>query len=220
MFRNRDADSELRINAYLALMQCPTEFLISTIRRVLESEEVNQVGSFIWTHLTNLMETSSPFKQQARLILEDTRLQKEFDLDKRKFSRNIEKSVFSEMLNTGGSMESNLIWSTKSFVPRSASVNLTVDIFGQAINLIEMGGRVQGLDGVLERFFSPKSEDENVINLEGLDELDNKVEHFEQLSFMLISTVFLSTSCSVLNAPFVTLFELHVIFTRENIVNI
>ena len=186
VFRSREADSELRINAYLALMQCPTEFLISTIRRTLESEDVNQVGSFIWTHLTNLMETSSPFKQQARLILEDTKLQKEFDLDKRKFSRNIEKSLFSQMLNSGGSIESNLIWSTKSFVPRSASVNLTVDIFGQAINLVEVGGRVQGLDGVLERFFSPKSEDDNIINLEGLD--DSKVDHLNIYLFLSFSS--------------------------------
>ena len=140
------------------------------------------------------METSSPFKQQARLILEETKLQKEFDMDKRKFSRNIEKSVFSEMLNSGGSMESNLIWSTKSFVPRSASVNLTVDIFGQAINLVEVGGRVQGLDGVLERFFSPKSEDENVINLEGLDDLDNKVDHLNIYLSYLFGTVVLSGS--------------------------
>ncbi len=133
------------------------------------------MGSFVWTHLTNLKETSSPFKQQARLILEDTRLQKEFDLDKRKFSRNIEKSVFSEMLNSGASIDSNLIWSTKSFVPRSASANLTVDIFGQAINLVEVGGRVEGLDGVLERFFSPQPEDENSVNQPGINKLDNKV---------------------------------------------
>lgn len=123
------------------------------------------------------METASPFKQQARLILEDNRLQREFDIDKRKFSRNIEKSVFSELLNAGGSVDSNLIWSTKSFVPRSATVNLTVDIFGTAINLVEVGGRVEGIDSILEKVFAGVQEtEENVINLENIDELDRKVK--------------------------------------------
>lgn len=163
LLENRQADSELRINAYLATMQCATEETLQRVQTVLESDEINQVLSFIWTHLTNLRETASPLKRQIRAILENAELKKEFDMDKRKFSRNIELSTFSELLNVGAAVESNLIWSGQSFVPRSASVNLTVDLFGKSINLVEVGGRIQGVEDILERLLGPGSDLDNAI---------------------------------------------------------
>jgi hypothetical protein len=155
---NNEMDSELRIHAYLVLMTCPDSITLERVLRILETEEVNQVGSFIWTHLTNLQETSSPHKQKIRDILENEVLKKTFDLDKRKFSRNIEMSLFSELLNMGGSVESNIIFSEKSFIPRSAMLNLTAELFGQSINFFELGGRLQGMEQLLERFFGPGGE--------------------------------------------------------------
>jgi hypothetical protein len=163
LLENRQTDSELRINAYLAVMQCATDDTLQRVQSVLESDEVNQVLSFIWTHLTNLRETASPLKRQIRAILENAELKKEFDMDKRKFSRNIELSTFSELLNVGGTVESNLIWSGQSFVPRSASLNLTVDMFGRSVNLFEVGGRIQGAEDILERLLGPGSEIDNAI---------------------------------------------------------
>ena len=89
------------------------------VRKALEVESVNQVGSFVWTHLTNLMKSSSPHKQGLRDILEDEKLKTEFNMDKRKFSRNYEISYFSEKFGTGAMAESNVIFSSSSFVPRS-----------------------------------------------------------------------------------------------------
>ena len=160
LLRDTEEDSELRINAYLSLMECANEAVLTDVRRLLEEEEVNQVGSFIWTHLTNLMETSSPLKQETREILEQIPLEKKFNLDQRKFSRNIELSGFSTMLNAGASVESNIIFSSKSWIPRSASMDLTIDMFGQSVNLFEIGGRVEGADKVVERMFSNKDVNE------------------------------------------------------------
>ena len=42
LFKDKQEDSELRINAYLALMTCPTENIIDTIKTLLMEEEVNQ----------------------------------------------------------------------------------------------------------------------------------------------------------------------------------
>ncbi|XP_062611984.1 uncharacterized protein LOC134273790, partial [Saccostrea cucullata] len=155
VFNDKEEDSEVRIAAYLALMQCPSTSILSTVRYALEKEEVNQVGSFIWSHLTNLMESSSPLKQDIRSILESEYLKKEFNMDKRKFSRNYEGSFFLEKINTGASVESNLIWSSKSFIPRSLMANLTVDLFGKSVNILEVGGRVEGLEYFLESYFGP-----------------------------------------------------------------
>ena len=155
VFSDKDEDSEMRIAAYKSIMACPSADVLSKVKTTLASEEVNQVGSYIWSHLTNLMETSDPHKQSIRAILEDERLQREFDLDNRKFSRNYEKSLFIEKLNSGVTAEGDLIWSSKSFIPRSAMVNLTVDLFGNAVNLFEIGGRVEGLEFFLESYFGP-----------------------------------------------------------------
>ena len=55
----------------------------------------------MWTHLTNLIESSDPANKYVKQILNDDVLAKEFDLDKRKFSRNYEGSFFIDSLNTG-----------------------------------------------------------------------------------------------------------------------
>ena len=34
---------EVRVAAYLAVMQCPTSSVIATVKNVLENEEINQV---------------------------------------------------------------------------------------------------------------------------------------------------------------------------------
>lgn len=156
IYTNRDEDSELRIAAYLGLMTCPSASILDKIKNTLESEEVNQVGSFVWSHLTNLMETSSPLKQNIKSILSNSMLKKEFNLEKMKYSRNYEASFFLEKINTGAAIDSNLIWSSKSFLPRSAMTNLTIDLFGHSVNLFEIGGRVEGLEYFLESYFGPE----------------------------------------------------------------
>jgi len=153
LFQNAQEDAEIRINAYLAVMSCPSSDSLLKVKMALSGEVVNQVGSFVWTHLTNLQETASIFKQDIRNILHDAKLREDYDCDARKYSHNYEKSFFSEYLNIGGQVESNVIFSQKSYVPRSAMLNLTVDMFGNSINLLEVGGRVQGLETILEKFF-------------------------------------------------------------------
>ncbi|OWF55153.1 Apolipophorin [Mizuhopecten yessoensis] len=155
MFTNKTEDPELRIAAYLASMQCTDEQTLDMVQTVLEDEEVNQVGSFVWSHLKNLNETSNRHRQNIRNILTAVQLGNKFNLDKTKFSHNFEKSIFLQQYNIGSSFESNVVWSPSSFVPRSLSANLTVDLFGRSVNLLDIGGRFEGLDTFLESYFGP-----------------------------------------------------------------
>ncbi|WAR23117.1 APLP-like protein [Mya arenaria] len=155
VYRDTTRNPELRIHAYLAVMKCPNEYVIDQIRDTLKTEESNQAGSFVWSHLTNLMESSDPENKPIQRLLGDAVLDREFDLDKMKFSRNYEGSMFSEKFNTGVKTDGNLIWSGRSFIPRSASLNLTVNMFGESMNLLEVGGRVEGLETLLESYFGP-----------------------------------------------------------------
>ncbi|XP_063589036.1 uncharacterized protein LOC134766188 isoform X1 [Penaeus indicus] len=155
-FQDEIQDTEVRIAAYLALMTCPTPELINTIKDRLTSEGVNQVGSFIWTHMTNMQESAAPEKQWVRQMIGEELLQKKFSTEALKFSRNYESSFFMNEINTGATVESNVIFSSKSFLPRSAMLNLTLDLFGQSINFFEVGGRIEGFEAYIERFFGPR----------------------------------------------------------------
>ena len=113
------------------------------------------MGSFVWTHLTNLQETSNPSKQQIRQMLSSETLRAKFSTDARKFSRNVEVSTFSDEWNAGGTAEANVVFSPESYLPRSATLNLTVDLFGESVNLLEVGARVQGFEPLVESVFGP-----------------------------------------------------------------
>ena len=155
VFRDTELDSELRIASYLAMMSCPTKQLIDTLKDHLTSEGVNQVGSFVWTHLTNLQESAAPEKQWVRHLIGEELLQNKFTTEALKFSRYYESSFYMNTTKVGATAESNVIFSSKSFLPRSAMLNLTVDLFGETLNLLEVGGRIEGFEGFIERFFGP-----------------------------------------------------------------
>lgn len=73
------------------------------------------------------METSSLHKQALKDILNNEYLKKEFNMDRRKYSRNYETSFFSEKFGLGATGESNIIWSSKSFLPRFVKYNFMHD---------------------------------------------------------------------------------------------
>ena len=82
-------------------------------------------------------------------------LQSKWNTDPRKFSRNLEFSHFTNEFRVGGTIDSNIIFSEKSYIPRSAMLNLTANIFGEDINFLEFGARVEGFEDTVEQIFGP-----------------------------------------------------------------
>ncbi|EZA49996.1 Apolipophorins [Ooceraea biroi] len=154
-YRNTTLDTEIRIASYLQVMRCPDYNVIKTIKHTLKMEEVNQVGSFVWSHLLNLYNSASPTRIEIQSLLTDRDLDSKFNIDVRKFSRNYENSFFSEEYNVGANYQANLIFSPKSYVPRSLTLNVTTDIFGQSVNLFEITARMEGLEYYAESLFGP-----------------------------------------------------------------
>ncbi|KAH6941668.1 hypothetical protein HPB50_022254 [Hyalomma asiaticum] len=157
LMKTPSEDVEIRIAAYLGIMNCPTMQDIIDIKNMLEKEEINQVGSFIWSHLKNLQNTESPTKMALRSLVSGIYVPGKFDSDARKSSQNLEWSELSEKYNVGGTAEANIVYSPKSFIPRSIDLNLTVDLFSHSINIFEVGGRAEGYDHMLESLLAPKS---------------------------------------------------------------
>ena len=71
------------------------------------------------------------------------------------FSRYFETSYYAKELHAGATVEGNLIFSQESYLPRSAMVNLSVNVFGENLNLLELGGRAEGFEPLVEGLFGP-----------------------------------------------------------------
>lgn len=129
------------------------------------------VGSFVWSHLKNMLSSSSPTRIEIQSLLSDRDLGNKFNSDLRKFSRSYESSFFSEEYNFGANSQTNLVFSPKSYIPRTASINFTVDLFGESVNLLEVNLRAEGFEYYAEGFFGPQGPFSGV----------KVAEHFRQL---------------------------------------
>ncbi|XP_046751140.1 apolipophorins [Diprion similis] len=155
-FADRSEDSEIRIKVYLSLVACPCSHVAHTVKEVLDKETINQVGSFIQSHLRNLRASTNPEKERAKRELGLIKPRTRFPEDFRKFSYNDELSYSIDALGLGSAAESNVIYSQNSFFPRSASINLTTEVFGRYFNLLEVDGRFENVDVLLEKYLGPK----------------------------------------------------------------
>ncbi|KAJ1096857.1 hypothetical protein NDU88_001988 [Pleurodeles waltl] len=150
LYQAPSEDTEVRIAAYYTLMMCPNEELFKIVQQVLSVEKSSQVGSFVWSHLSQLFESDDPMKQQIRDSLPQEILSKEFDWETWKYSSYSDVTFRSE---TGGAnREGSLVFTSSSFIPRSAMANLTVHAMGHAINLLELGIRLENVEDLTQRF--------------------------------------------------------------------
>lgn len=156
VYRNFTGNSEVRIASFLEAMRCPDYISMKHIKIVLKNEDVNQVGAFVWSYLKNTAKSASPVRVEAQGLLVDEDLDTKYRMDWRKFSQNFERSIFFDEYNVGASSDMNLIFGTDSYMPRSTSLNFTVDVFGESINIFEVSAYAQGFEQMVEGMFGPK----------------------------------------------------------------
>lgn len=153
IYQNYTQSVEMRIASYLQFMKCPTYKTIKKVKTFLPTESVNQVASFVWSHLTNLAKTSSPQKVELQGLLADNRIDEKNNFDFRKFSKYHEYSLFFEEYNFGISGESNVIFGTESYLPRYIQFNGTINLFGNSLNPLEFAMRIKGMESYIESIF-------------------------------------------------------------------
>ncbi|KAM0732090.1 Apolipophorin [Formica fusca] len=181
---DREEDSEIRIKTYLSLVACVCPHVANSIKETLDKETVYQVGSFIQSHLRNLRASADPSKAEAKRQLGLIKPRTKFPEDFRKFSFNNELSYNVGGLGVGSSVESNVIYSQDSFVPRSLNLNLTTEIFGRSFNFLELNTRIENLDRLVEHYFGPKGrltqdEVEDLVD-KGTDKVENIAQYIKK----------------------------------------
>ncbi|XP_008592015.1 PREDICTED: uncharacterized protein LOC103609474 [Galeopterus variegatus] len=157
LYQTPEEDAEIRINAYLALMRCPGEEVFAQVRRMQASEQSTQVGSFVWSHFLQLLETDDPLKWALRDALPEDILSHEFHPEIWKHSSYSDVTFRSASGSVGANLERTLLFSPASFLPRSATVNLTVHAAGRAFNLLDLGLRLENAEEIARRLFGQKS---------------------------------------------------------------
>lgn len=156
VMKSRDDDSEVRIEAYLAAVECPNGALANEIQAMLDSETINQVGSFVSTHINSIRASTDPKREAARYQFKNLRTSKKFPFDPRRYSFNREVSYAIDSLGLGSAVDTSVIYSQRSFLPRSVRVNVTGSLFGNSFNFFELSARQENFETIVERYFGPR----------------------------------------------------------------
>ncbi|XP_069839829.1 uncharacterized protein [Dendropsophus ebraccatus] len=171
LYQDLEETEEIRIAAYYTAMKCPSQELLHLVRQTLRHETSTQVGSFVWSHLSQLLESDDPLKQVISEILPDDILAKDFEGESWKYSTYSDATVHSE--SVAANMEAALIFTPSSFIPRSAMANLTIHTLGRAVNIMEFGIRLENAEDLLKSMLGHHSSTLNEI-LVGKDEEDKQ----------------------------------------------
>ncbi|TKS80112.1 putative uncharacterized protein LOC400499 [Collichthys lucidus] len=157
LYRSSQEDPEVRIAAYQQLMRCPDQDVFEVVKTTLRSETSSQVGSYVWSHLTNVLRSEDPMKQSLIESLPDDIISRDFEAEFLKYSSYSDYTVSSGMGITN--VETSLVFSPKSFLPRSATANLTLYFHGRAHNLLEVDLHVENAEPLLKNVFGHQTHD-------------------------------------------------------------
>ncbi|NXE92942.1 APLP protein, partial [Menura novaehollandiae] len=94
-------------------------------------------------------------KEHLRDSIPDEILSRDFDRETWKYSSYSDVTFHSA--GAGANMEASVIFSPASFLPRSVMTNVTVHLMGQAINLLEVGVRLENAEPLVQKVFEQKS---------------------------------------------------------------
>ncbi|KAK1879652.1 hypothetical protein KUDE01_027769, partial [Dissostichus eleginoides] len=157
LYRSSQEDPEVRIAAYQQLMHCPDQDVFEVVKTTLRNETSSQVGSYVWSHLTNVLRSEDPMKQPLIESLPDDIISRDFEAEFLKYSFYSDYTISSGMGITN--VETSLVFSPKSFLPRSASANLTLYLHGRAHNLLEVDLHIENAEPLLRNVFGQQNSD-------------------------------------------------------------
>ncbi|NXN07706.1 APLP protein, partial [Indicator maculatus] len=94
-------------------------------------------------------------KEHLRDSIPDEILSRNFDRETWKYSSYSDVTFHSA--GAGANVEASVVFSPASFLPRSVMTNLTVHVMGQAINLLEVGVRLENAEALVQKIFGQNS---------------------------------------------------------------
>lgn len=113
------------------------------------------VGGFIVSHLRNLKTSADPDKQKSKKTFASVNTNKKYPFDANKYSFNSEYTHAFDSFGLSTTSENNVIYSQNSFLPTSATFNMSAEIFGLNTNFLEIDVRQENFHKILEHYLGP-----------------------------------------------------------------
>ena len=117
-------------------------------------------------------------------VLNDPEIREKFSQNFKEISWNNYRFKYSILHDAAIEVESALLFTSKTFIPRSFRFNITLHAFGMSINFAQLHLRLEGLDEVLKAALIDKLSSEKLLKrifekpetlIELLNILSNKV---------------------------------------------
>ncbi|XP_055338826.1 vitellogenin-6-like [Paramacrobiotus metropolitanus] len=145
---------QVRIAAFDIILECKPELPdLELIARSLQTEKSIQVGSYVYSKLNSMANSTHPcFEQVAKDASIALEFAKPFHTGF-SFSKGFHFGGYSEQLEVGGFAEVNMISDPSSIVPRAVNFRVNTHMFGLSHDLIEAGIETEGVNSVLKRLF-------------------------------------------------------------------
>ncbi|CAL4232939.1 unnamed protein product [Meganyctiphanes norvegica] len=150
-------NTEVRIGSYLAAIKCADAADLQEIVSKITADTNKQVHSFVLSHLHNLKETNWPLKAHLQKLLVTMNIPTNYARNIFKYSRNIEMSYDTPILGVGAAVDSNVVFTPESYLPRLVNLGLDMNLLGSFVNIAEVGARVEGFDPIMKEVFGPES---------------------------------------------------------------
>jgi len=150
MLANKQNSADVRIHAYLAVFRCYDAESSKFVVDLMKKEESLQVLSFIKSHRENEWDNAATNYDKAMEMdsIPDPQVPV---TDPRKFSRNFQIDDDEEDLYFIS--DSNVIYNKESFLPKTLSTNISVQMYGSEYNLFEVGVNLANAEDIFESFF-------------------------------------------------------------------
>ncbi|XP_077285490.1 apolipophorins-like [Arctopsyche grandis] len=142
VFANQDDEASVRLEAYLAVMKCPSYDVFKKTLHVLLNEHINQVTLFTWNYLSQLQNTSSKFKNIIDLLLNDNHIKWKYEWN----DENNDIPIDSHLFSISSNESSNVIT-----IRDRTNIELEMFKTKKLMNIFNKTIEIFGFDGYLLR---------------------------------------------------------------------
>ncbi|XP_077076182.1 apolipoprotein Bb, tandem duplicate 1 [Siphateles boraxobius] len=131
-----------RIAAYLIVMKDPQPSELAQLVAALPKNENCQAMSFVTSHISNILSSTAPETKELREKILNALQGNEIRsvTDPAKYSRNYKI----------GSLEGNVIFESEEFLPNEVILEMTMNAFGNDIDMFEIGLNGKGLEPTVD----------------------------------------------------------------------
>ena len=164
LLKDTTEDSEIRISAFLSIMKCSdnsetfARFALNDLADFLVKEEDSQVLSFIIDYgkehgITSVLNPA----------LNDPKVRSKFASDFKTLSWNNYRYKYNVMRDGAVEVETSVIYTPQTWIPRSINYNITIHMFGASFNFLDANLRLEGLDEILKAVIIDKLTSEKLL---------------------------------------------------------